>query len=382
MEQNLQKSDERMERDFQSYPAVYAVGENYQIAVVATSEMMVWAEVGGEIFYDESNGVLRSAKAYHSVTVPMELLNEAKEYVLCYRKIVERKSYFTETEDVCQIKFKFYPVEGDRLRIYHISDAHNKVNPPIQAGLYFGGSPDLLVLNGDIPNHSGKLEYFDAIHKIAGEITKGEHPIIFSRGNHDARGIYAEVFSEYTPTDDGRPYFTFRLGDLWGIVLDCGEDKEDSHEAYGHTTCFSYFRKKETRFLEHVIKNADIEYNSPDVRRRVVICHMPFSHIYNSSLDIEQETYAYWTKLLREEIKPHVMLCGHFHRTGVHYPGEDFDGYGQPCPIVLGGNPHDKRNPDEAHLFDGAAIIWEGNRITARFTNQDGDVIGEEAFTV
>ena len=374
---------EQMRSDFQSYPAVYAVGEDYQIAVVAKCEMMVWVEVGKESYYDHANGVLRSAKAYHAVTVPMEVLDAWEGYTLCYRKIIERKAYRTQTEDeVYRIEFSFYPVSGDRLRIYHISDTHNKVEGPICAGLYFGESPDLLVLNGDIPNHSGKLEYFDSIHQIAGEITKGEHPSIFSRGNHDTRGRYAENFSEYTPTCKGDPYFTFRLGDLWGIVLDCGEDKPDDHEEYGHTVCFSHFRRMETRFLERVVKHAATEYQAPGVRRRVAICHVPFSHIHKPPFDIEQDTYAYWTKLLREEIKPHAMLCGHLHRTRVHYPGEPFDDFGQPCPIIIGGNPHGKYVEEEAHLFDGAAIVWEGNSVKVYFTNQDREVIGEDGFEV
>ena len=372
---------EQMRQDFQSYPTVYVTGDEYEIAVMALSETLVWVEVGEETYYDHSNGVLRSAKAYHSVKVPMEVLDAARSYTICYRKVVERKPYWTQTEDVCKLTFTFYPVEGDRLRIYHIADTHNKLEPPIRAGQYFGEAPDLLILNGDIPNHSGKLEYFDSIHKIAGEITKGERPAIFSRGNHDTRGIYAENFSEYTPTYKGDPYFTFRLGDLWGIVIDCGEDKEDTREEYGNTVCFSYFRKQETRFIERVIKNADTEYNAPGVRRRVVISHMPFPHIHIAPFDIEQETYAYWTKLLREEIKPQVMLCGHLHETKVHYPGEPFDDFGQPCPIVVGANPHRAKGEDPS-LYDGTAIVWENNRVNVYFTNQDREVVGEDSFEV
>lgn len=367
--------------DFKTYPAVYAVADNYQICVLATCELMVWVEVGGECFYDESNGILRSSKLLHKVEVPRELLETAREYTVYYRKIIERKPYFTETEDVRGASFAFRPVEGDRLRIYHISDTHNKVETPVRAGMYFGESPDLLVLNGDIPNHSGKIEFFDAIHKIAGEITKGERPVVFSRGNHDTRGIYAEHIADYTPTDRGNSYYTFRVGNLWGIVLDCGEDKTDDHAEYGNTVCCSYFRKKETRFLEQVVRNAECEYAAEGVKRRVVICHVPFTHIHKPPFDIEQETYAYWSKLVREEIKPQVMLCGHLHQTSVNYPGEPFDDFGQACPVVIGGDPHLQLKKEQGiDRYEGAAIIWEGNRITVRFTDETGAVTGEETF--
>lgn len=377
------ENHELFKEDFKTYPAVYAVTDAYQICVLATCEMMVWVEVGGECFYDESNGILRSSKLLHKVEVPCELLEGAREYTVCYRKIIERKPYFTQTEDVRRATFAFFPVEGDRLRIYHISDAHNKVDTPIRAGMYFGEAPDLLILNGDIPNHSGKIEFFDTIHEIAGEITKGTRPVIFSRGNHDTRGIYAEHIADYTPTHNGNPYFTFRLGDLWGIVLDCGEDKTDDHAEYGNTVCFSYFRKKETRFLEQVVKNAEREYQAEGVRRRVVICHVPFTHIIPPPFDIEQETYAYWSKLLREEIKPDVMLCGHMHQTEVHYPGEPYDDFGQACPLVIGGDPYLGLKKEQGiDRYVGTAIEWEQNTVTVRFTDQDRAVTGEVSFEV
>ena len=374
---------EHFKEDFKTYPAVYAVTDAYQICVLATCEMMVWVEVGDETFYDESNGILCSSKLLHKVEVPQDLLDAARGYTVCYRKIIERKPYFTETEDVCRVSFAFYPVEGDRVRIYHISDAHNKVETPIRAGLYFGESPDLLVLNGDIPNHSGKIEFFDTIHQIAGEITKGEHPVIFSRGNHDTRGIYAEHIAEYTPTNNGNPYFTFRLGDLWGIVLDCGEDKPDDHPEYGNTICFSNYRKKETRFIERVVKNAAQEYEAEGVRRRVVVCHVPFTRVPNPPFDIEQDTYAYWCKLLREEIKPNVMLCGHTHQVEVHFPGGAYDDLGQPCPIIVGGKPFQKTQKELGiDRFMGAAIEWEQNTVTVHFNDQDHNIKSEHTFEV
>ena len=34
---------------------------------------------------------------------------------------------------------------------------------------------------------------------------------------------------------------TFRLGNLWGILLDCGEDKNDDRPEYGGTICCHAF---------------------------------------------------------------------------------------------------------------------------------------------
>lgn len=361
------------------YPAVYAVGREYQIISVVTRETTCWVEVGGEEFFDESNGILRSGSPVHNVSVPANLLNEAKKYTLCLRPIVERKPYFTETEEIIRIPFDFKPLEGGDIKIYHIADAHNAVETPVAAGGYFGDELDLLVLNGDIPNHSGDIKNFDAIHEIAGRLTHGELPVIFSRGNHDMRGIYAEKLAEYTPTDHGNSYFTFRLGDLWGLVLDCGEDKPDSSVEYGNTICCHAFRRRETRFIEEVIKNAESEYLAEGVKKRVVICHDPFTYTPPAPFDIEIELFTYWARLLGEHIKPDFMLCGHKHVTEVCYPGGERDNKGQPCPVVIGANPHKHQEPD---VYEGCALIYGNESVTVRFTDQDGRVIGEEKFDI
>ncbi len=367
-------------KDLITYPAVYAVGEEYQIISVFSCEALVWVEVGGEQFFDESNGIIRSGKPVHKVSVPMELLNETKEYSVCYRKVIERKPYYTDTEDVQSISFSFKPIESETIKIYHIADAHNKVATPVAAGRFFGDELDLLVLNGDIPNHSGDIKNFDAIHEIAGQITKGEIPVIFSRGNHDMRGIYAENIAEYTPTDRGNSYFTFRLGDLWGIVLDCGEDKPDASIEYGNTICCHAFRRRETRFIKNVIKNAEREYLAPGVKKRLVICHDPFTYTPPAPFDIEIELFTEWARLIGENIKPNFMLCGHKHVCEVSYSGSPRDNKVQPCPVIIGSNPHKhEEGPDR---FDGCAIIYNNDKVHVKFTDQDKNIIGEEIFDI
>ena len=137
----------------------------------------------------------------------------------------------------------------EKYNIINLADAHSLVDEPIRSGSFFGDELDLLIMNGDIPNHCGNIEYFKAIYLISGGITKGAVPCIFSRGNHDMRGIYAEQLADYTPTMNGRSYYTFKVGPIWGVVLDAGEDKADTCPEYGHTVCCSAFRDEEDRFF-------------------------------------------------------------------------------------------------------------------------------------
>ena len=222
-----------------TYPTVFAVGNNYNIFVPFDAEVIMWVKVGNNVYYDDCNGILRSNTKMHKVELPMSVLDESLEYTVVYKKMIERKPYYPTSEDEREltVKFKPVPLSGD-INIYHIADAHNLVAQPIAAGQFWGDQLDLLVLNGDIPNHSGDIKNFNAICEIASGITKGQRPVVFARGNHDDRGIHAEDMPNYIPTMNGRTYYTFRVGCVWGLLLDCGEDKRDDGDEYGGTICF------------------------------------------------------------------------------------------------------------------------------------------------
>ena len=363
-------------QEFLTLPIVYAVKDSYQIIVPISTETVMWVEVGGKCFYDDSNGILRSSRSTHIVKVPMELLNTAKQYTVWYRVVHERKPYFTESSEPYSYTSCFRPIESETVNIYHISDAHNEVERPVAAGSYFGEKLDLLILNGDIPNHSGDISYFTAIHQIAAQLTNGEIPVIFSRGNHDMRGIYAEKLEEHTPTDNGRSYFTFRLGHLWGAVLDCAEDKADSHPAYGFMNCCADFRQRETQFLKDLIADSKNEYEAEGIKNRIVISHNPFTHLLEPPFNIEGETYTEWATLLREHLKPQIMICGHIHETYVSHVGSEKDHLGQPCPVIVAAKLQ-KEQP-----YSGGAITLTPTHCKVVFNDNKGNVNGIEEFDV
>lgn len=179
-------------------PCVFVVGNTYQIIVLVESESVMWVRVGDRNYYDDSNGILRSGKNVHKMTVPMDVLDREKKYVICEREVIERKPYKPDMKDTAEYEFEFKPVESDAPRAYHVADAHNFEAAPVAAAEKFGDI-DFLILNGDIPNHSGEIENFRSIYKIAGDISKGSIPVVFSRGNHDMRGKFAENIEAFKP---------------------------------------------------------------------------------------------------------------------------------------------------------------------------------------
>lgn len=360
------------------YPGVYAVGEEYQIIMPFSAEAIVKLGVGERIFYDDMCGVLRSSDLIHRIHIPMSVLNEAKEYTVIYQKIIERKAYFPEMEEEVRVTFDFRPLPQDgRINIYHLSDTHNMVEEPVAASAYLGDQTDLLILNGDIPNHAGKHEHLETVFKLASGVAKGNIPIICTRGNHDTRGRCAEDFLSYIPHKNGRTYYTVRLGNVWALVLDCGEDKNDDHEEYGGTTCFHPFRLAQTEFIKDVVRNADREYNTEGVEHRLVICHIPFTFSkLEDPFDIEKEIYAEWAKMLRDHIKPELMLCGHRHLVEVWEVGGKNDVYGQACPVIVGSRPIRHKETGEKE-FIGCAVTIDGKKAKVVFNHHSGRVLGE-----
>lgn len=359
---------------FATTPIVYAVGKNYQIIVPVTSQTLMWVEIAGNSFYDDVNGILRSNCTTHRMTVPQQLLDNAGSYKICYRMVNERKPYFSDVSEMFEYSSQFYGVSAKNARFFHIADAHNNVEKPVAAAKAYG-EIDFLILNGDLPDHSGDINNFTTIHKIAAEITNGEKPVVFSRGNHDMRGIYAENIAEHTPTDNGKSYYTFRLGSIWGMILDCGEDKFDEDSSYGHTICCKDFKRRQTEFIKEVIHNSENEYNAEDVKSRLLVCHVPFTERFRSPFNIDEDTYSEWCHLLREYIKPELMLCGHIHEAYVTNIGDELDCLGQPCPVVVGSqmtkNKYDP-NDDKPHIMAGIEI-GEDN-FTVVFQGSDGNV--------
>lgn len=362
---------------FETTPIVYAVGKNYQIMVPVSCETLMWAEVGGKCFYDDVNGILRSNCTTHRMTVPMEILDAEGEYKICYRVVNERKPYYSDVSEIFEYTSPFYRVKEERARFFHIADAHNMVEQPVAAAKAFGDI-DFLILNGDLPDHSGDIKNFTTIHRIAAEITNGEKPVVFSRGNHDMRGIYAENIAEHTPTDKGNSYYTFRLGSIWGMVLDCGEDKPDDHVEYAHTICCADFRERQTDFIKDVIHNSHSEYKEYGVKNSLIISHVPFTERFTPPFNIAEDTYSEWCRLLREHVNLDLMLCGHTHRAYITEVGDKRDCLGQPCTVVVGSEPAKKTEDtnEKVSIFTGIEV--EENSMKITFCGSDGTIYSEK----
>ena len=92
---------------------------------------------------------------------------------------------------------------------------------------------DFVVFNGDCVDEP--VDHEQATSFIC-ELTEGVHsdrvPTFFMRGNHEIRNAYSIGLRDHYDYVGNKTYGSFNWGDTRIVMLDCGEDKPDSHWAY------------------------------------------------------------------------------------------------------------------------------------------------------
>ncbi len=347
------------------HPTVFAVNDEYQIIIPVTGASFARITVGGSEYIHHSNGMACLSSDIHRIHIPADKLNEAGEYKVCIRPVIERRSYGAMTENEREYTFRFYPPPIKSLRFYNISDAHSLVSQPIAAAKAYGRI-DALILSGDVMNVCDCVEDFMHVYKICSEITGGSIPVVSARGNHDMRGRLADRFADYMPSADQNVYFTFRLGGLWGVVLDCGEITPDDNAAHGYTVCCDPFRRAQTAFLKQIVANAAKEYAALDVQWKVVVVHDPFFEKHAPPYDVSRDIYKEWCDIIKENIAPNFWISGHHHLTEIRRPPYNEDEFGINSPLVLAS----KVGKD---YFCGGGFALSREKITVVFTDHNGN---------
>lgn len=237
----------------------------------------------------------------------------------------------------------------------------------------------MLVINGDTFDYLNDESDFDYMYALIEKITGGRIPVVFAKGNHDNKGVYAEYLEKYSPNRNGKTYYTFRLGRIWGLVLDCGENCVDESPEYGHTSCHHYMRLDETDYIKEVIRNAETEYNAEGVEVKIIVSHCAVTNVREKPFDIEIDIYKEWVKLINENIKPHFMMSGHLHITRFCLPGDKLDTLGQCCPVIIGANPVGWQT-GKLSDYIGLALTIDGNKVESAFTDSELNVAEKHCF--
>lgn len=352
-------------------PSVFAIENRYEILVFAKENGIIKIRTGNSVFYEENNGTLSSEKRFAKISVPQSVLNENKSYTVLYRKTIDRKIYYPTFEEEESLTFAFRPLEKtENINVYHIADIHRAFCSALKTADFFGDDTDLYIINGDIGEVRNEQDYCD-VANLTGEISKGEIPVIFSRGNHDARGKCADRFTEFFPADGKNTYYTFDLGVLSGIVLDCGEDKLDNHREYNGVNVFERFRERETEFISGAKLNSD--------KINFAVCHIcPVfpTETQGDCFDIERETYKVWNDNLKR-MGIRFMLTGHIHKEFV------IEKHSAKCfcdndYTIIVGSAVDY----DTEYVAGAALTVSKTDLRVRFTDTEHKVLFDKTYDI
>ena len=287
-------------------PVVYAVEDTYQIIFSTNHSATAWVEIDGERYYDLYAGSMKSKDTVHKITVPQEKLDAAKHYSIHAEKMIYRGPFGGFKGNEISKSYDFRPVNSaDGLVYYTITDAHHAREGAVNAALSVEDL-DFLVILGDSVGMTEYEENAQFTNLMAYDVTKGEIPVVYARGNHEIKGKYGEELYKYVGSKNQSFYYWFTLSDVFGITLDLGEDHDSGWWEYYGTDQFALYHDEQTEFLRKLV--AEKPYNNYNYT--LVACHIPIQFV-NSRKD-HVEVKATWTELLNQ-IEPDLAVYGHQH---------------------------------------------------------------------
>ena len=131
---------------------------------------------------------------------------------------------------------------------------------------------DLVFFNGDMVDDMVDEEVLLRLIDFCAKRFAAQFPLYYVRGNHETRGRAASMVQARFPTLSGKTFYTVEHGGTQFIVLDSGEDKEDSHKEYSGLANFDALREQiETPWLRQVV-TAPTEATT---KYKVAVFHIP-----------------------------------------------------------------------------------------------------------
>lgn len=342
-------------------PAVFETGGDYYNIVWETSfkgSGCVKYTYNGEekVVWDSNNGIIASDDTVHSVRVPKEEL---------------RGNTYTVQSQFIPFKFAYYCLKGrtaeskpiafggeekeDNINILCIADVHEMEKHMNKALSFIEEKPDLICMIGDITSEMRTKDQFTKfLLKDAADLSGGAIPVVFTRGNHETRGEYAGVLADYLGDEEGKFYYTFDFGALSAVVIDSGEDKEDSHKEYSGLVNFEALRNEEYQWL------CSLDKKDFDGKYKIVFSHEPV---------LAEHFGKDWTAPL-EKLGMELVVGGHWH--DVKYIEGDLPS------LVVGGNiTNSDFEKDFGSRWAATMVNLNEGRISVKTVDNNGKILLE-----
>lgn len=212
--------------------------------------------------------------------------------------------------------FRTFPESGAECRFLVLNDIHGQAD---LMGKLLGAAEfdrtGFVAFNGDMSSSVESREQLFADYiDTAVECFASETPILFNRGNHETRGVHADLLPEYFPKGEGTFYALRRYGDVCLLTLDCGEDKPDSDIEYAGLADYDAYRLEQREWLAEALRSEAIR----TAATRIVLLHVPPTNgTWHGNLHIKELFLP-----LLNDAGIDLMICGHEHRYSFHEAGE------------------------------------------------------------
>ncbi|MBQ1966798.1 MAG: metallophosphoesterase [Clostridia bacterium] len=292
-----------------SKPMVIDNGSGYSVVFSTSDRGTAYIEYTfeGKAYkaYDQTAGRLNTERNIHSIKVPYEHL-KGNTYTVGSTRVIDEFSYSSRLgKTVVSGEYMFKINESDNQEWLVISDWHTMLDKAYKAVDYMGEYDAVVLLGDATPGVDFEEEVIRNVVQFGGEISEGSMPVIYVRGNHETRGAYANDLAVALGLDEF--YYTTSVGDYSFLVLDSGEDKDDSHSEYGGMTDYNTYRASMIEWL----KGQEVENDKV----------IALSHSWKIS-DVESElSLAGWAEINR--LGARMMLSGHNHKCRFLGDGSD-----------------------------------------------------------
>jgi 2',3'-cyclic-nucleotide 2'-phosphodiesterase (5'-nucleotidase family) len=182
------------------------------------------------------------------------------------------------------------------------------------------------------------------------------------RGNHETRGKFARDLKSYLALPGGRFYYAFSHGGVRFVVLDTGEDKEDTHWAYSGLTSFEAYRQAQAAWLKQEVQTPEFK----NARFRILVAHMPFfGNERTRASGAGQASCRENFGPILNEAGIDLHIAGHTHRVDWVAPADGANRF----PIVVGGG-------SAAGTNTLTRVTVSGDALAIVQTTDEGKVVG------
>ena len=215
---------------------------------------------------------------------------------------------------------------------------------------------DFVVFNGDcVDDPVNRTQASRFIKELTEGVGADKVPAFFMRGNHEIRNAYSIGLRNHFDYVGDKTYGAFSWGDTRFVLLDCGEDKPDTHPVYYDLNDFAQLRQDQVEFMKREFASKAFK----KAKKRVLIHHIPL--------------YGYEENLCNELWKPilgkapfDVCINGHTHEYAYHPKGSLACAY----PVIIGGG---------YQLKDATVVVLQksGNELRIKVLNASGEILVE-----